>query len=185
VEVVQVSRTAALSGGLALAGALALGSCADPSRPAHYLEGSLGQLMDLGYDRVRVQLAPDDVSLLFVRVHQLTAFGDAGSGGTAGTSEDYPFRVGLLRWGRPLDAGVEQDLSEDGGSGTQRATFSRDVLNDPRKQFPPCRIGGLRFDADLVPGTSVSGDFHVTFENGIETASGRTVFDSFTAEVVQ
>jgi hypothetical protein len=178
-------RPGALRGGLALAGALALGSCADPARAAHYLEGSLGQLMDLGYDRVRVQLAPDDVSLLFVRVHQLTTFGDAGSGGTAGTSEDYPFRVGLQRWGRALDAGVEQDLAEDGGSGTQRASFSRDVLNDPRKLFPPCRLGGLRFGAALVPGTTVSGDFHVTFENGIETASGRTVFDTFTAEVVQ
>jgi hypothetical protein len=36
-----------------------------------------------------------------------------------------------------------------------------------------------------VAGQSVSGDFHVTFENGVAPASGRTVFGSFTAEVVR
>jgi hypothetical protein len=178
VEVVQVSRAA-----VALAVVVLAASCADPSRASAFLEGSLGQLMDLGYDRVRVQLAPDDVALLFVRVHPLSAGADGGVAG-AGALEDYPFKVGLQRWGRELDAGLEQDLAEESPAGTQRGSFTRDVQGDPRKSFPRCFRGGLRFEAPLVAGSTVRGDFHVTFENGIETASGRTVFGSFTAEVM-
>ena len=166
---------------------MALACCVpDPDHPpaAHYLAGSVGQVMDLGYDEVRVQLAQEDLALLFVRVHQLTVVGDAGPG-QAGTSEDYPFKVGLQLWGRSLDGGTDADLAETTDAGVQRATFNRDVLNDPRKTFPRCRIGGLHLGSTPVPGGTVSGDFHVTFENGIETASGRTVFGNFTAKVVQ
>lgn len=170
-----------------LAGALALAACGDPDNPpAKYaLEGSLSQLMDLGYDEVRVKVAQDDVGLLFVRLHPLTVVGDAGQG-PAATTEDYPFQVGLLRWGASLDGGLVADLAETTDAGVHRATFTRDVVNDPRKTFPPCRIGGLVLDATPVSGRTVSGNVHVTFENGIETASGRTVFvKNFTAKVVQ
>jgi hypothetical protein len=174
VEVVQVKPGLAigLAGGLAL-----LAGC--PS--TQYLQGSLGQLMDLSYDEVRVLLAPDDFSLQFVRIHQLTSYGDAGTV-SVGTSEDYPFEVDVYRWGRPIAVGSEMDLAEFNDAGVQRAVFTRNVLNDPRKTFPPCVRGGLKFDSLPADGKTVSGEFHVTFEDGVETASGRAVFGSFTAK---
>ena len=57
-------------------GALAASACnVDPSKvpPKFRLEGSLGQVMDTGYDVARVLVAPEDISLLFVRIHPINA----------------------------------------------------------------------------------------------------------------
>jgi hypothetical protein len=141
--------------------------------------------MDLGYDEVRVQLAPQDVSVLFVRVRVSDATADAG----VGTSEDYPFKVAVKLLGAPFGA-VRVDLAEvvqagAGDAGVQRGVFSRNVLGDPRREFPAAVRSTLYFDRVPVEDGVVKGDFHVTFEDGIEAASGRTVFGSFDAKVVQ
>ena len=58
------------------------------------------------------------------------------------------------------------------------------MANDPRNTLPPILRGTMYFDRPLDRGTEVGGDFHITFENGIEAASGRTVFStSLTAKV--
>ena len=176
-------RGAILGGATAL---LVLGACDDGDRAKYALEGSLGQVMDLGYDEIRVQIAPQDVSLLFVRKHQLNSIGlDAGNGGT-GTSEDYPLKVGFntldLDGGLPMSGTL--DLTELDGNGNQRGVLSRNVQGDPRTTFPKIRIGGWSVDAPIVIGATLHGEFHVTFENGTEVASGRTVFTkSYTATV--
>jgi hypothetical protein len=155
--------------------------------PARYsLEGSLLQLMDLGYDEARLQLAPDDLSVLFVRIKPLDSIAPDGGTGTAGNSEDYPFKIGVALKGQPLFGNVRVDLAELDMNGTQRATFSRDVINDPRKLFPKATRATLFLNKVPKVNETVSGDFNVTFEEGVQAASGRTVFSKgFSAKVVQ
>lgn len=159
--------------------------------PRYRLEGSLGQVMDLGYDEVRVDSTAQDVSLTFVRVTQLdNVTADGGTANMVGTIEDYPFKVALALRGQPQPVAVRVDLTEEDANMKQRGVFSRNVRQDPRMTFPRAARGTLYLDRALVddagiPADFVSGDFHVTFENGIEAASGRTVFGNFNARVVQ
>ncbi|MDP1830307.1 MAG: hypothetical protein Q8L48_43985 [Archangium sp.] len=184
-EVVQVSfpgrHVAAL--GLALS-ALAFCACNnDPSKtpPKFRLEGSLGQVMDVGYDVARIDLTAADVSLTFVRLKPVGSPG-ADDGGAVGMSEDYPVKIGYRLLGDPVGGRV--DLAALDMNGAQRGTISRNVANDPRNTLPLILRGTLYFDRPLDPNAVVGGDFHITFENGIEAASGRTVFSkSFSATV--
>lgn len=159
--------------------------------PKYRLEGSVGQVMDLGYDEVRISQTVQDVSVLFVRVLPLDSLtADGGSSSTVGTIEDYPFKLALDLRGQPTPIGVRVDLTEEDNNMNQRAVFSRNVRQDPRMSFPRAVRGTLLINRDLaddagIPNDYVSGDFHVTFENGIEAASGRTVFGNFNAKVVQ
>ncbi|HEY0880851.1 MAG TPA: hypothetical protein VGD87_04935 [Archangium sp.] len=175
---------------LVLAAVLVASACnSDPSKqpPKYRLEGSLGSVMDLGYDEARVLVAPTDISLLFVRIKPLG--GTSEDGGVIdpmmmqGTSEDYPLRLGYRFDLEQLDGG-RLDLAELDGNGNQRGVVSRTVQNDPRNTLPPLARGTLFFKEPLLPNAVVHGDFHVTFENGVEAASGRTAFStSFTARV--
>ena len=170
--------------------ALGLSACeVDPRKlpPKFRLEGSLGQVMDTGYDEARVLVAPTDISLLFVRVRPLSAT-NTDDGGTVdpmmmmGVSEDYPLQVAYRLLGDPIGGRV--DLASLDENGAQRGSISRNVANDPRNTLPRILRGTLFFDRPLDPGAVVNGDFHITFENGIEAASGRTVFSTaFTAKV--
>ena len=107
----------------------------DPSKtpPKFRLEGSLGQVMDVGYDEARVLLSAADVSLLFVRVRPLGSPG-ADDGGAAGQSEDYPLKIGYRLLGDPVGGRV--DLASLDMNGAQRGTVSRNVANDPRNTLP-------------------------------------------------
>jgi hypothetical protein len=184
-EVVQVSSPGRQVAALGLAvSAMALSACNnDPTKtpPKFRLEGSLGQVMDVGYDQARVLLSAADVSLLFVRVRPLGSPG-ADDGGAVGQSEDYPLKIGYRLLGDPVGGRV--DLASLDMNGAQRGTVSRNVANDPRNTLPLILRGTLYFDRPLDPDAVVGGDFHITFENGIEAASGRTVFSkSFSARV--
>jgi len=169
--------------------ALGLSACeADPKKtPKFRLEGSLGQVMDLGYDEARILIAPEDVSLLFVRIRPLSdgANDDAGTGEPmTGTTEDYPLKVAYRLLGDMVPSGGRVDLASLDENQRQRGVLSRNVSNDPRNTLPAIVRGTLAFDRPLDPGAEIHGDFHVTFENGIEAASGRTVFStSYTAKV--
>jgi hypothetical protein len=174
---------------LVLAAVVAASACNnDPSKqpPKYRLEGSLTSVMELGYDEARVLVAPTDISLLFVRIKPLG--GSSEDGGVVdpmmqGTSEDYPLRLGYRFPVEGLDGG-RIDLAELDGNDNQRGVASRTVQNDPRNVLPPLARGTLFFDQPLLPNAVVRGDFHITFENGVEAASGRTAFStSFTARV--
>ncbi|MFZ5444931.1 MAG: hypothetical protein ACOZQL_33385 [Myxococcota bacterium] len=167
--------------------AVVLSACqADPKVPRYRLEGSLGQVMDLGYDEARILIAPEDVSLVFVRIHPLNDV-TPSDGGTemspTGTSEDYPLKLAYRLLEDGLPSGGRVDLAAVDQNGAQRGVLSRLVQNDPRNTFPPIVRGTLAFDRPLDPDTVVNGDFHVTFENGVEVASGRTVFAKYSARV--
>lgn len=171
--------------------ATALVACdQDPTKkpPKFRLEGSLGQVMDLGYDEARILLAPEDLSLTFVRIRPLGG-GTTEDGGVpeteemTGTSEDYPLKLAYRLLGEELDGG-RLDLAALDPNGAPRGVLSRNVQNDPRNTFPRLTRGTIFFKRPLTPDTVVEGDFHITFENGVEAASGRTAFStSFQARV--
>jgi hypothetical protein len=169
-----------------LSGALVGAACVDPDKPQpkFRLEGSLTQVMDLGYDEARILLAPEDVSVTFVRKLPLGS-GLLEDGGMVevASSENYPVKVSYRFAGEALDGG-RMDLASRDETGAQRGDVSRNVQNDPRATFPPLLRGTLFLKQPLVANALVDGDFHVTFDNGIEAASGRTVFStSFQARV--
>ncbi len=163
----------------------------DPTKapPAKYqLEGSTTQLFDLGYDEARILQTDEDVALVFVRKRPLNAIlpdGGSAMNNNQGVSEDYPLKVTYALWGDPLPVKKRVDLAEMNMAMQARAVISRDVLNDPRKTYPTVERGTLIFNQTPKPGGTVSGDFNITFTNGVETASGRTVFGSFSAKVPQ
>ncbi|MBL8915700.1 MAG: hypothetical protein JNM17_33685 [Archangium sp.] len=163
-----------------------LGSaCGDPSKmpPKFRLEGSLTQVMDLNYDEARILIAPNDVSLQFVRIKKLESLDADGGSAMQGFSEDYPLKIAYILNGDPPPQGGRIDLAEPLGNG-QRGVFSRNVQGDPRNTFPAIVRGTISFDKPVAPASiTISGDFHITFENGAEVASGRTVFSDYTAKV--
>jgi hypothetical protein len=176
-----------------LAGMVGAACNTSSSNPKHVLEGSLSQVLEMGYDEVRVLIAPEDLSLQFVRVRPIDTT-DLDAGSATGTSEDYPFELTMALWGEDPPGNRRVDLTELDMSGNQRGVYTRNVLNDPNTRFPNARVqdGGvgpccatIYFKTTPSPGGKVSGDFNVTFENGSDLASGRTVFGSFDAKVVQ
>lgn len=148
-----------------------------------YLEGSLGQLFALQYDEARLQLAPQDLAVLFVKRRGAGVGADGGVETAA--NEDYPFKVTMALWDGGIAPNVAIDLTEESAAGVQRGVFSRSVLNDPRTTFPRATRAELTFDRIPEVGQSVKGNFHVTFEDGVEAASGRTVFGPFDVKEVQ
>lgn len=179
-------RAHATLGVLALASVLS--ACGDPKKPPpkFRLEGSLSQVMDLGYDEARILVGVDDLALVFVRIHPLSSAGQS-DGGTeenmTGTTEDYPLKLAYRLLGDERPSGGRVDLAELDTNEVQRGSLSRNVANDPRNTFPKLARGTLSFDRPLDDGAIIHGDFHVTFENGIEVASGRTAFANYTAKV--
>ncbi len=154
--------------------------------PALYaLQGSVTQVLDLGYDEARIELAPEDVSLVFARKRALTQVGiDGGVGMASGQSEEYPLKVAYSLWGQAVPSELRVDLAEKrSDAGMQRGIASRNVVNDPRTAFPALVRGTVFFNGKLLPNETVRGDFHMTFENGTQAASGRTIFGSFSAKV--
>lgn len=155
-----------------VAGALALATlagCGKPGAPKHQLEGSLSVLMDLSYDDAEVQLSSTELAVRFIRNNDGT--------------ENTPLRVGVSLEGTSYEAGHTMDLAETTPSGSQRGSVTRNVLDDPRRTFPALGRGKLTFHRSPVPGEQTSGDLSLTFSNGTELASGRTVFGTFEANV--
>ncbi|MER2560404.1 MAG: hypothetical protein ABTQ32_06790 [Myxococcaceae bacterium] len=163
--------------------------------PKFQLEGSLTQLMALGYDEARLRLdydpdnpqPTDTLGIEFVRLRPLGS-DTLPDGGMAMVqdSEDMVLKIGYQLAGDAPPANQRLDLTFLDENGVSRTTLSRNVLNDPRRAFPPLRVGSLFLDRrpDRVAMNTVNGEFNLTFENGIEVASGRTIFGKFSAKVI-
>lgn len=182
---------------LALVAGLAA-ACSPPGQvapPKFRLEGSLSQLMNLGYDEARLRLdydpnnplPTDTLGIEFVRLRPLGS-GALPDGGMVmtGDSEDMVLKIGYALAGDAPPNNQRLDLTFLDENGISRTTLSRNVLNDPRRSFPPLRVGSLFLDRapDRVAMNIVNGEFNLTFENGIEVASGRTIFGRFSAKVI-
>jgi hypothetical protein len=168
VEGVQVSPR--ILPALAFAGLLA--GCGE----GPHLEGSVAPLLDLSYESARAVIDEDEVSVSF-----LTA---------QGSGENTVLKVSARLDNLLVSPGTEINLAELLGTDEddpQRGTVSRSVLDEPARDFPRILIGGLTFkkafDVETLPCAKVPGEFHVTFVNGTDVYSGRTVFGHFDATV--
>jgi hypothetical protein len=184
VEDLQVMRPSSAIGLFA-----ALAACSG-NGPAHALEGSLGDEMDLGYDEAVLMSSTGQFSISFNR--------------KKGMGFDTVFQIGVtVEMGEKVTGGTTWDLAQVLSNGMPRGTLSRNVLDDPRTTFPPFRNttdctqthlsdGGhdgmscAELGLDNIPAEGqnlpAGGNFHVTFANGVEFASGRTVFGTFAAK---
>ncbi|MHB8874108.1 MAG: hypothetical protein ACYC8T_10515 [Myxococcaceae bacterium] len=141
-----------------------------PPKARFALEGSLTVMMELGFDQAHVDVTADFLAVRFVR--------------TKGEGEDTHLKVTAHIADLILVENGTIDLAEEEAAGTQRGVISRDVLDDPRRLFPRLQRGRLILDEVPNTGKTVHGDLAITFENGIEFASGRTVFGKFEADVL-
>ena len=153
-----------------------------------YVEGSLGELLDLHYARTVIYFNPEIdftlpvgerlQSLNEVAVQYVVTQGDgeniifqitANYGDTDGIPDPYPTTYTL-------------DLAESYASSSgQRGEVSRNVLDEPGVVFPALARGSFVISEPVDETRPISGRFAVTFENGIEFACGRTAFDQFEA----
>jgi hypothetical protein len=77
---------------------------------------------------------------------------------------------------------LDINLAEALADGSQRGSVGRSVLDEPVRPFPQLVRGNL-FVRSLPRNTGdrVSGEFNVTFTNGTDVYSGRTIFSRFEA----
>lgn len=149
-----------------LGGALGCGTRDLPYR----LEGSLSVLIDLRYQKTYLDLSPEELAVRFVTPQ--------------GEGEDTVLKVTASLLGAAVEAEDPIDLAEDTPEGKQRGVVSRNVLADEsNRSFPRLERGRLVFLRAPVSGSKVPGEVSVTFANGNQLASGRTLYGSFQAEV--
>ena len=79
--------------------------------------------------------------------------------------------------------GVAGQRGAGGWIDQQRGVVTRDVFNDPRKQFPLISDGFMVVYDVPRDGGVVNGSFSVTFERCVDFGCGRTVFGDFKAKV--
>jgi hypothetical protein len=145
------------------------------------LEGSLSQVMNVGFDSARIFVSPKDVALEFIRQRRVDGL-DGSVVDPTGVNEDTTLSIAFPWTGGRISGGTRIDLNPTDG-GTTQGVCTRNVFGDPRRTFPTVVRGSIFFGGSLEPGSTVRGDFNVTFDNGVEAASGRTAFSSYEATV--
>lgn len=152
------------------------------------IEGSLGEILDLTYQDIKLGFAGDEIAVRWTRPR--------------GQGEDTVLEVSekldglkvytgdLVDLAAPLpdfaqvDAGPDGGVLPDGGVvSQQRGLVTRDVFNDPRKSFPLIDNGFLVLYDVPRDGGTVGGSFSVTFVRCVDFGCGRTVFGDFKATV--
>lgn len=144
-------------------------SCCACGRAEPLLEGSLSEVVGLKYRTADVTQSQDELALRFVMPQ--------------GISENVVLRLTVSTLGTTIEANAPWNLAEEDPLGRQRGSVSRNVIEDPLERFPEIERGELVFERPLQFGARVPGSFHVTFVQGTELASGRTVFGTFEAKV--
>ncbi len=150
-----------------LAAAAALGSCGR----ANSLEGSLVEVVTLGFQEVEVARGDTAVSISY-----FTKTGTA----------DQPGRDIVLRLVVHLTSvqpNVPFDLAPD-LDGNRKAEAVRSVVNDPVHAYAPVVSGAITFDQSPDVEKPASGTFHVFFGDGGDAGKGRTAYGSFTVKSV-
>lgn len=136
------------------------------------LEGSVTPLLDLRYQRSEARVGEGQLSVSFLTKQ--------------GSGENTVLKVSA-RVDDMLPEGytgsLDIDLAEVLENGAQRGTVGRSVLDEPVREFPLLARGKLFVDRIPQPNGRVTGDFNVTFVNGTDVYSGRTIFGRFEATV--
>ncbi|HEY1334128.1 MAG TPA: hypothetical protein VGF31_07725 [Myxococcaceae bacterium] len=153
------------------------------------VEGSLQEIIDLTYQDIKLGFAGDQIAVRWTRPR------GAGLDTVLEVSEKLDgltVRTGdFVNLAEPLpdfalaDAGMpDAGLLPDGGVfDQQRGVVTRDVFNDPRKQFPLISDGFMVLYDVPRDGGVVNGSFSVTFQRCVDFGCGRTVFGDFKATV--
>ncbi len=168
--------------------------CGSSTDAKYSLQGSLQQEMDLGFDKATLVYSGDSPT-----GPQFSISFDRTIGNTMGVNTILEVAVTLdpTRM-EALKAGIDFDLSQKLSNGQVRGTVSRNVLDDPRTTFPPFRqCGSYAADGGVIQAScaqlelynvpkegenlQAAGTLHLTFADGIDFASGRTVFGNFNA----
>lgn len=131
------------------------------------VEGSVGELLDLTYERAEARLSQDELSVSFLT--------------TQGTGENTILKVTARLQDLTFTVGTPIDLAQALENGGQRGAVGRSVLDEPVRPFPAIARGSLVVHGTPEPGASVTGEFNVTFVNGTDVYSGRTLFGRFEA----
>jgi hypothetical protein len=181
VEGLQVRRAAFPIAAVVVGVALACG----PTK----VEGSLQEIIDLTYQDIKLGFAGDQIAVRWTRprgsgLDTVLEVSEKLDGLTVRTGD-------FVNLAEPLpdfalaDAGMpDAGLLPDGGVfDQQRGVVTRDVFNDPRKQFPLISDGFMVLYAVPRDGGVVSGSFSVTFQRCVDFGCGRTVFGDFKATV--
>jgi hypothetical protein len=164
--------------------------------PANSLQGSMGELVSLGFNQVTVKLAQNQLVVSYLQTSdggaltmpfQLTV--DPPDGGFQANST---LLVSGVTQDGGLDAGATDAGLTDGGTTVDDggevvyAVASRSVPNDARL-YSPIDRGHVDLNQLPVVGQSVSGDFFVvfTYQTDGSLGSGRTVYGNFSATVTQ
>ncbi|MBI5544004.1 MAG: hypothetical protein HY901_08965 [Deltaproteobacteria bacterium] len=128
------------------------------------LEGSLGEVLDLGFEDVEVSITETAVIVGYHKPH--------------GEGRDIVFK--LVSHTVPAEVVPKQviDLSP-AADGSSRAECTRSAADDPIRTFAAIRTGTLTFDAPLVLDQPVGGEFRVTLGEGGDAGKGRTAFGTF------
>lgn len=168
--------------------ALLLGGLLTGCGQGPHLEGSVTPLLDLRYDLARAAANDSEVSVSFIDQLEPGPGEEPLPEGTP-PPEGIVFKVAARLTGLELAPGVEINLAEPLGTqpdAAQRGALTRSMPDEPSRDFPRILRGGLTVNKALegfTPCAEVKGDFHVTFVNGIDVYSGRTVFGHFQATV--
>ena len=156
----------------ALLSSLLCGCGAGSIPKARYaLEGSLSVVMELGWDEAFLETPPGELGVRFVR--------------KKGSTEDIALKLVWLQGTQTFNAPASIDLAEadPNDSARQRSVVSRNVLGDARRSFPNMARGELILLDQIKADTTVRGQLHITFQNGVGFANGRTIYGSFSAKV--
>lgn len=131
------------------------------------VEGSVGELLDLNYEQAEARLSQDELSVRFTV--------------TQGTGQDTILKVTARLKDLTFVSGTPIDLAESLVDGGQRGSVDRSVLDEPSRPFPAIARGSLLVQGTPTAGATVTGEFNVTFVNGTDVYSGRTLFGRFEA----
>jgi hypothetical protein len=131
------------------------------------VEGSVGELLDLGYEQAEARMSQEELSVRFIA--------------TQGTGENTILKVTARLRDLTFVSGTPIDLAATLVDGSQRGTVGRSVLDEPSRTFPAIARGSLLVHGTPTPGARVTGEFNVTFVNGTDVYSGRTLFGRFEA----
>jgi hypothetical protein len=135
----------------------------------HTLEGSLSTVMDLGYDESEMTYSDTEFTISF-KIRRGNRNMSCSMSSNCDTVASVTTRL-------------EQVPYPDGGMDLLRGSKTWGLTED-LTMFPTIRIGEMHIGNVPRAGLTAAGNFHVTFTNGVEFASGKTLFtDRFDAKV--
>lgn len=137
---------------------------------APFLRGSLGELLDLGYEKSTLEVTETSLTLRFLKAR--------------GEQWDTVIKVAVNLIDTTVGPGSSFDLTEQIPELGQRGRVTRNVYKDERTAFPPLLRGSLSVQNDPATANTVGGEVSVSFVVGSDFGCGRALFGPFRAEVV-